>query len=325
MPSVPATDATASPVTAAGPCVYFDGACPLCRAEIAGYQRAEGGASMRWVDAQACAPEELGSDLDRSAALARMHVRRADGTLVQGAAAFVEIWSHLPRWRVLARLARLPGVLPLLDLGYRGFLRVRPLWRPAPHASDRLPRALLRELCTDHAGETGAVMIYRGVLAVAREPVLRDFARHHLETETRHLAQIAQVLPRRRRSRLLPLWRLSGWLTGALPACFGPRAVYATIEAVETFVDRHYAAQVAMIDEALRAPPTGDAGPAVDAEARSALVSLRALLEACRLDEVAHRDDAGARWRGPARGVLALWRRLVGIGSAAAVGLCRRL
>jgi demethoxyubiquinone hydroxylase (CLK1/Coq7/Cat5 family) len=309
------------------PSVYYDGDCPLCRAEIATYKQAEGGDALHWVDAQGCGLVELGSGLDRPAALARLHVRRADGTLVQGAAAFVEIWSALPRWRWLAQLARLPAVLPLLDLGYAGFLRVRPLWRPATGAADgrtnQLPLALLRELRTDHAGETGAVMIYRGVLAVARDPALRDFALHHLETESRHLALVEQVVPARWRSRLLPLWRVSGWLTGALPACFGPRAVYATIQAVETFVDRHYAAQVELIDALERLPL---AGGAVDQPMGNGLVSLqplRALLEQCRLEEVAHRDDAAARWDGRARGLLAAWQWLVGRGSEVAVRLCR--
>jgi demethoxyubiquinone hydroxylase (CLK1/Coq7/Cat5 family) len=106
---------------------------------------------------------------------------------------------------------------------------------------DGFPRRLRRELRTDHAGETGAVMIYHGILAVSRDPALRAFASHHLATEQRHLADIEKVVPKRWRSRLLPLWRLSGWLTGALPAFVGARATYATIQAVETFVDRHYA------------------------------------------------------------------------------------
>jgi 3-demethoxyubiquinol 3-hydroxylase len=302
-------------------CVFYDGGCPLCRTEIAAYQRSPGGDTLRWVDVQQCAPAELGQDLQRSAALAKLHVRRSDGTLVQGAAAFVEIWSALPRWAWIARLARLPGMIALLNLGYAGFLRVRPLWRPAAHAIDRLPLALRRELRTDHAGETGAVMIYRGILAVARDPALRAFAAHHLETEQRHLRALEEVVPARWRSRLLPLWRLAGWLTGALPALFGPRAVYATIQSVETFVDRHYAAQVAAIDAQLGA----SAVEGLQVDERAALHALRALLEQCREDEVAHRDDAGCRWDGRCSTALAVWQMMVGRGSAAAVGLCRHV
>lgn len=179
------------------------------------------------------------------------------------------------------------------------------------------PRALLQELRTDHAGETGAVMIYRGVLAVARDPALREFALHHLETERRHLQLIEQVMPDGWRSRLLPIWRLSGWLTGALPALFGPRAVYATIEAVETFVDRHYAVQLEMIDALLRDP--------MAPQQRASLLSLRVMLDQCLLDEVAHRDDAGGRWDHRAGGILSLWRSLVDRGSASAVRVCRHV
>ena len=170
-----------------------------------------------------------------------------------------------------------------------------------------LPSALAADLRTDHAGETGAVCIYRGVLAVSRDASLRDFARRHLATERQHLTVIERWLPVAGRSRLLPLWRLSGWLTGALPALFGPRAVYATIAAVETFVDGHYQAQV----DRLAALP--------------ALAALRADLEACRQDEVHHRDEATAH-AAPAPGwALRLWCGLVGRGSAAAVSVCRHV
>ena len=306
-------------------CVYYDGACPLCRAEIATYQRAAGGDGLHWVDAHGCGVVELGAGLERPAALARLHVRRADGTLLQGAAAFAEVWSALPGWRWLARVARLPGVLPLLELGYTGFLRLRPLWRPASGTADRLPRPLLQELRTDHAGETGAIMIYRGILAVTRDPALRAFAHHHLATERRHLVLLEQFVTPRWRSRLLPVWRLSGWLTGALPACFGPRAVYATIQAVETFVDRHYAAQVTMIDALGRQATTPDQPAPHEADKGPELLALREVLLQCQRDEVAHRDEAAAHWDGRAGSLLRVWQWVVGAGSKAAVGLCRHL
>ena len=176
-----------------------------------------------------------------------------------------------------------------------------------------LPAALIADLRTDHAGESGAVMIYRGILAVSRDPGVRHFAQHHLATEARHLAQIEALLTRRQRSLLLPLWRIAGWLTGALPALFGPRAVYATIEAVETFVDQHYTDQIELIEQ-------------LDpARTQLPLQSLRALLQTCRSDEIAHRDEAallfaqGGQRR--SRG-LRLWAGLVGAGSRGAVKIC---
>jgi demethoxyubiquinone hydroxylase (CLK1/Coq7/Cat5 family) len=97
------------------------------------------------------------------------------------------------------------------------------------------------------AGETGAVFIYRGVIAVAGrrgDAELLGFAARHAATEAEHLRLIDAWLPPRQRSRLLGPWKLAGWLTGALPALAGRRAVYATIAAVERFVDAHYQQQI---------------------------------------------------------------------------------
>ena len=173
---------------------------------------------------------------------------------------------------------------------------------------NKLPAWVFADLRTDHAGEIGAVCIYQGVLQFARDPALRAFAQHHLTTEQKHLRLISAWLPSARRSRLLPLWRLAGFLTGALPALFGPRAVYATIEAVETFVDRHYEEQI----RALALQP--------------GLSDLRQTLLDCQADEVAHRDEAAAA-RGPTRpGVmLRAWCAMVGAGSSAAVALIRHI
>lgn len=118
----------------AKPTVYFDGACPVCRREIAVYQRGAGADAVCWVDASACPPDALGGDLPRDQALARLHLRQADGRLVHGAAAFLAMWQALPQHPRLARLAHLldrPWIVHLLDVAYTAFLRLRRLWRPA--------------------------------------------------------------------------------------------------------------------------------------------------------------------------------------------------
>jgi predicted DCC family thiol-disulfide oxidoreductase YuxK len=106
--------------------VYFDGSCPLCRAEIAHYKGQVGADAISFVDVSK--PDaDLPTGLTREQAMARFHVRDDKGELVSGARAFVSVWRALPRWGWAARLASLPGVTPVLELGYRLFLPVRPL------------------------------------------------------------------------------------------------------------------------------------------------------------------------------------------------------
>lgn len=119
------------PMTRSTTCtVYFDGACPVCRREIAHYRRQRGSEAIAWVDVSSCDEAELGPGLDRSVVLSRFHVRNADGTLTSGAAAFVALWRRLPAFTWLAALASSRPVLALLEAGYSFFLRVRPWWRP---------------------------------------------------------------------------------------------------------------------------------------------------------------------------------------------------
>lgn len=170
-----------------------------------------------------------------------------------------------------------------------------------------MPLWLQQELRSDHAGEYGAVMIYRGVLAVSRDASVRQFAEQHLLTEEKHLAVMDTIIPASGRTRLLPVWRVMGWLTGALPALLGRQAVFATIEAVETFVDHHYEQQL------VRLNPQGE------------YAALRQILVDCQADEVSHRNEA-TELASPDRSLLLrLWCAIVGSGSAAAVVAAKRI
>ena len=111
--------------------VYYDGGCPICRREIAGYRRVDGAERLDWVDVSTADDAALGAGLTAEAAIRRMHVRDADGRLVDGAAAFARIWSSLPRTRLLGRVAGTGPALAVLEPAYRLFLKVRPLWRRA--------------------------------------------------------------------------------------------------------------------------------------------------------------------------------------------------
>lgn len=68
-------------------------------------------------------------------------------------------------------------------------------------------RQFEQELRCSHAGETGAVWIYRGILATRPRKELLNFATEHLASESEHLRFFNQLQCCYRPSLLLPLWR----------------------------------------------------------------------------------------------------------------------
>jgi predicted DCC family thiol-disulfide oxidoreductase YuxK len=104
--------------------VWFDGGCPLCRREIAFIRRLDRRGRIDFVDVSGVSAV-ADCPADRSALLARFHAREGD-RLLSGAAAFAAMWRAIPWLRPLGEAARFPPLLALLELGYRGFLKVRP-------------------------------------------------------------------------------------------------------------------------------------------------------------------------------------------------------
>jgi len=102
--------------------IWYDGACPLCRREIALMRRLDRRSAIRFVD---IANSETSCPIDRSAALARFHALE-DGHIVSGAAAFAAMWRLIPILRPMGLAARNETVLAILEKLYIVFLRIRP-------------------------------------------------------------------------------------------------------------------------------------------------------------------------------------------------------
>lgn len=149
--------------------------------------------------------------------------------------------------------------------------------RPGPGVRARRLREVLR---VDHAGELGAVHIYRGQQAVFARARGKAAVAKQLgamgEHERVHLHAFDVMLTERRvRPTLLaPLWRAGGFALGAATALMGEKAAHACTEAVETVIEGHYAGQIEELAES---------EPALAAE-----------LSKFRDDELGHRDEAVA-------------------------------
>ncbi|CAB9493761.1 demethoxyubiquinone hydroxylase family protein [Alteromonas macleodii] len=173
-----------------------------------------------------------------------------------------------------------------------------------------------KELRASHAGETGAVWIYRGAMvaefisSLFRISKSKDdserFIREHLETERAHLAIFESEMPLFRGSFILPLWIAAGFITGFLPRLLGKNWFFYTIYCVEEFVDLHYDEQCKNMS-ALSIPPS----------------NVIERFQHCQEEEQHHRDEALAMMTQQPSLPMRLWGRAVEKGSAFAVAVAK--
>ena len=108
-------------------------------------------------------------------------------------------------------------------------------------------------LRVDHAGEHGAVTIYRGQRAVfdalPGKAALSAKLREMEEGEAAHLDTFNRLLAERgvRPTLLSPVWGVAGFGLGAVTALMGEKAAMACTAAVEEVIEKHYAGQAAAL------------------------------------------------------------------------------
>lgn len=134
-------------------------------------------------------------------------------------------------------------------------------------------------LRVDHAGEFGAVQIYRGQLAVLKNrkktQASADLINKMAAQEQRHLEKFDQlVLEHRVRPTLLaPIWQAAGFALGAVTALISEKTAMACTAAVEEVIDEHYAEQSITL-------------------ARTNQSELKKIVDDFRADEEEHRQTA---------------------------------
>ncbi len=180
---------------------------------------------------------------------------------------------------------------------------------PLP-GENALARGAAEMIRVDHAGEYGAVQIYRGQRAVfdaarGKERTGRLIAKMEAG-EAAHLETFDRLVAERgvRPTLMAPVWRAAGFGLGALTALLGEKAAHACTAAVEEVIEQHYAAQCTAI---------GDRDP-----------ELQDIVARFRIDEMGHKASALAEGaeQAPAYGALSA---LIKFGCRAAIRISEKI
>lgn len=192
-----------------------------------------------------------------------------------------------------------------------------------------------KELRASHAGETGAVWIYRGALTAdflvsivaglwaklglqtqsrkkeekhRKKESVFSFASEHLATEKNHLDIFENHMPPFRGSYMLLLWMVAGFITGFIPRILGRDWFFYTIYSVEYFVDAHYEEQCRLLES-------------VEPKPFDVIEKFRR----CQSDEQSHKDEAYNAMTTAPTSAMKLWGNMVGKGSAIAVVMAKKI
>lgn len=139
-----------------------------------------------------------------------------------------------------------------------------------------------RIIRVDHAGEYGAVNIYRAQLLIAKRfyKDIQSNLEEMLAHEQEHLKIFNGLLQSRgiRSCHALGIWGLGGFLVGLFTAVMGRRAIWVCTDSIESTVLHHLEWQLAFLEQH-------------DREVHNAVLSIKS-------DEEAHQDYGAAHGSG---------------------------
>ncbi len=112
----------------AATCVFYDGACSLCRREMNHYKKLAGGGTSHidWIDISKSEVELKAEGIKYRDAMRLIHVKDESGVHQVGIEAIFTLWDQLPYYRKLSRLLRRSTIFhPLLNQAYAFFAKHR--------------------------------------------------------------------------------------------------------------------------------------------------------------------------------------------------------
>ena len=121
--------------------IFYDGLCPLCSKEIDHYRKKDLENRIDYIDIASPGFDATAEGLDPETVHKTFHAKKADGTIIEGVDAFIEIWRTLEVFKPLEYLATSKVARPAFDLGYKAFAKIRPLLRKDECTTDYCQKA----------------------------------------------------------------------------------------------------------------------------------------------------------------------------------------
>ena len=111
-------------------CVFYDGACPLCRREINHYKKLVAGNSQEfdiaWIDINKSQLELDAEGINYEDAMRIIHIKDASGVHQVGIEAIFSLWDKLPYYQKLSSILKKCTFLhPVLATSYALFAKHR--------------------------------------------------------------------------------------------------------------------------------------------------------------------------------------------------------
>lgn len=105
--------------------ILYDGNCIVCSTEILYYKRIDKKNQIEIIDISDSNFNAKNFNLDPKEVDLKLHVIDEDNKLYIGVDAFIKIWSLFPQWKPVGKIASLPGIKQLFEVGYFCFARTR--------------------------------------------------------------------------------------------------------------------------------------------------------------------------------------------------------
>lgn len=106
--------------------LLYDGSCVVCHKEISYYKKHDKNNQLELVDISAEGFEAEKYNLTDYEVNKYFHLITEKDEMIKGVPAFIKIWETLPGFERWAKIAKIWPVIPLMKLGYLGFINIRP-------------------------------------------------------------------------------------------------------------------------------------------------------------------------------------------------------